>query len=110
MGSTALFPLPRKSCNGFLSPLKMHHEDLWKLTESGDINLEIRRRKFGRLGHTLRKDRSEICTTDLTYNPQGKRKKGRPKKTWLRTTLKESGKASANNRVRWKSFVNDLCS
>jgi hypothetical protein len=90
--------------------------DLWKLTESGDINLEIRRRKSGWIGHTLRKDRSEICASALTYNPQGKRKRGRPKQTWLRTTLKESGKSFdemellANNRVWWKSFVNDLCS
>jgi hypothetical protein len=37
-------------------------------------------------------------------------------KTWLRTTLKESGKSFvemkplANNRVQLKGFVNDLCS
>jgi hypothetical protein len=49
------------------------NEDLWKLTESGDINLEIRRRKFWWIGHTLRKDRSEICASALIYNPQGKR-------------------------------------
>jgi hypothetical protein len=86
------------------------------LTESGDINLEIRRRKFGWIGNTLRKDRSDICANALTCNPQGKRKRGRSKQTWLRTTLKESGKSFdgmkplANNRVQWKSFVNNLCS
>jgi hypothetical protein len=96
-------------------PKIISNEDLWKLTESGDINLEIRRRKFGWIGHTLRKDRSEICASALIYNPQGKRKGGRPEQIWLRTTLKESGKSFdelkplANNRVRWKSFVNDLC-
>jgi hypothetical protein len=78
------------------------------LTESGDINLEIRRRKFEWIGHTLRKDRSEICANALIYNPQGKRKRGRPKQTWLRTTLKEGGESFdemrplANNRVWWK--------
>jgi hypothetical protein len=42
--------------------------------------------------------------------------RGSPKKTWLRTTLKEREKSFdemkplANNRVQWKSFVNDLCS
>jgi hypothetical protein len=56
-------------------PKIISNEDLWKLTESGDINLEIRRRKFGCIGHTLMKDRSEICASALTYNPQGKRKK-----------------------------------
>jgi hypothetical protein len=97
-------------------PKIISNEDLWKLTESGDINLEIRRRKFGWIGHILRKDRSEICASALTYNPQGRRKRGCPKQTWLRTTSKESGKSFdemkplANNRVWWKSFVNDLCS
>jgi hypothetical protein len=92
------------------------NEDLWKFTESDDINLEIRQRKFGWIGHTLRKDSSEICASALTYNLQGKRKRGHPKQTWLRTTLKESGKSFdetkplANNRVRWKIFFNDLCS
>jgi hypothetical protein len=75
-------------------PKILSNEYLWKLLESGDINLEIRRRKFRWIGHTLRKDRSEICASALTYNPQEKRKRGRPKQTWLRTTLKES----------WKSF------
>jgi hypothetical protein len=28
-------------------PKIISSEDLWKLAESGDINLEIRRRKFG---------------------------------------------------------------
>jgi hypothetical protein len=51
-------------------PKIISNEDLWKLTESGDINLEIRRRKFECIGHTLRKDRSEICASALTYNPQ----------------------------------------
>jgi hypothetical protein len=97
-------------------PKIISNEDTWKLTKSGDINVEIRRRKFGWIGHTLRKDRSEICASALTSNPQGKRKRGGPKQTWLRTTLKGSGKSFdemkpvANNRVRWKSFVNDLCS
>jgi hypothetical protein len=43
------------------------NEDLWKYTESDDINLEIRRRKFGWIAHTLRKDSSEICASALTY-------------------------------------------
>jgi hypothetical protein len=55
-------------------PKIISNEDLWKMTESGDINLEIRRRKFGWIGHTLRKDRSEICAGALTYNLQGKGK------------------------------------
>jgi hypothetical protein len=44
-------------------PKIISNEDLWKLTESGDVNLEIRLRKFGWIGHTLRKDISEICAS-----------------------------------------------
>jgi len=33
---------------------------LWKVTGQEDINLEIRKRKFRWIGHTLRKDNGEI--------------------------------------------------
>jgi hypothetical protein len=62
-----------------LWPKIISNEDLWKLTESGDINLEIRQRKSEWIGHTLSKDRSEICASALTYKPQGKRKGGMSK-------------------------------
>ena len=34
-----------------------------------------KRRKFGQIGHTLRKGGSEVYSFVLTYNPAGKRKK-----------------------------------
>ena len=51
--------------------------------------------------------------------PQGKRSRGQPRNTWRRDTesiLKEQGHnwnsavKLAPNRVRWREFVNDLCS
>ena len=62
---------------------------LWPLTGQSDINLEIRRREFVWLGHTLRKGYDEIPSTALTWNPQGGRKRWRPKTDWHRTVGKE---------------------
>ena len=36
------------------------NKDLWKATGQEDINLEIRKRKFRWIGHTLRKEDGEI--------------------------------------------------
>ena len=53
----------------------------------------------------------------LTWNPQGKRKRGRPRKSWRRDTeaeLKQQGTnwtgATAQNRVHWRRVVDGLCS
>jgi hypothetical protein len=55
---------------------------------------EIKRRKYGWIGHTLRKSQNEICHSALEWNPQGRRSRGRPKATWRRTVLAECGKIS----------------
>jgi len=65
----------------------------------------------------MRKDEKEICHSALEWNPQGRRKPGRPKTTWRRTVFAECGKQSfgelralAKNRVRWRIFSDSLCS
>ena len=74
----------------------------------------VKKRKFGWIGHTLRRDPQNISRQALEWNPQGARKKGRPRITWRKTVEKEIEregktwgeiKAMARNRVRWKSFV-----
>nr|XP_055041698.1 LOW QUALITY PROTEIN: uncharacterized protein LOC129429201 [Misgurnus anguillicaudatus] len=45
---------------------------------------EIVRRRWAWLGHTLRKPTDNITKQALTWNPQGKRKQGRPRNTWRR--------------------------
>ena len=54
-----------------------------------DIKLTIKQRKFRWLGHTLRKGHGDITNQALTWNPQGKRKPGRPKPTLRRDLLSE---------------------
>ncbi|RUS77407.1 hypothetical protein EGW08_014826 [Elysia chlorotica] len=43
------------------------------------VETEIMKRKWGWIGHTLRKPASNITRQALDWNPQGKRKVGRPK-------------------------------
>jgi hypothetical protein len=63
-------------------PKTISNKDLWKATGQEDANLEIRKRKFGWIGHTLRKDDGEIPKVALQWNPKGSRKRGRPKNSW----------------------------
>ena len=100
-------------------PQKITNQELWARTQEENIDLTIRRRRWKWLGHTLRKPHEHVIRQALDWNPQGKRKRGRPKETWRRTLDKEikmSGKTwatlkkSATNRVRWRSLVTDLCS
>lgn len=46
------------------------------------MEMQIRRRKWDSIGHTLRKPPSSLTRQVLTWNPQGKRKKGRPRNSW----------------------------
>jgi hypothetical protein len=55
--------------------------------------LEIRKRKFGWFGHTLRKDDGEIPKAALQWKPKGSRKRGRPKNCWRRSVIKEAGRS-----------------
>ena len=52
-------------------PNMISNKDLWKVTGQEDINLEIRKRKFRWIGHTLRKEDGEIPKAALLWNPQG---------------------------------------
>jgi hypothetical protein len=41
-------------------PNIISNKDLWRVTDQEDINLDIRKRKFRWIGHTLRKEMGEI--------------------------------------------------
>ena len=70
-------------------PEVVSNEQLWDKTKQTPIETEIRKRKWGWIGHTLRKPASNITRQALDWNPQGKRKVGRPKQTWRRSTNAE---------------------
>ncbi|KAL9987664.1 hypothetical protein ACROYT_G002008 [Oculina patagonica] len=101
-------------------PEVITNEELWTTTEQERINIQIRRRKWGWIGHTLRKTNCNVTKQALRWNPQGKRSRGRPRNSWRRTIDDEASKAGytwtqieriAQNRTRWRAVVSvDLCS
>ena len=73
---------------------KIRNEDLWERAGQEPVAKQILRRKWGWIGHTLRKPASSTTHQALTRNPQGKRKRGRPRNSWRRDTeaeLKQQG-------------------
>ena len=98
---------------------KIRNEDLWERAGQEPVAKQILRRKWVWIGHTLRKPASSTTRQPLTWNSQGKRKRSRPRSSWMRDTeaeLKQQGTnwtgvaRAAQNRVRWRGVVNGLCS
>jgi hypothetical protein len=96
----------------------MSNEELWHKTSQEPITVEIKRRNWRWIGHTLRKPDGAIEKDALEWNPQGVRKRGRQKKTWRKTIEEEAMevgktwgevKRLANNRTRRRSFTDALC-
>ena len=102
----------------FQWPEKIRNEDMWERAGQEPVAKQILRRKWGWIGHTLRKPASSTTRQALTWNPQEKRKTGRPRNSWRRDTEAElkqqrtnwSGMTrAAQNRVRWRGVVDGLC-
>ena len=55
------------------------HEELWERTGQEQIITEIKRRKWGCIGHTLRKPATNTTRQALSWNPQGKWESGKAK-------------------------------
>nr|KAG5692470.1 hypothetical protein BaRGS_005016 [Batillaria attramentaria] len=100
-------------------PEKIRNEELWERAGQEPSAKQILRRKWGWIGHTLRKPASSTTRQALTWNPQGKRKRGRHRNSWRRDTEAELYKQGTNwtgvsriaqNRVRWRRVVDGLCS
>jgi hypothetical protein len=79
----------------------------------------LMKRKWGWIGHTWRKPQEDKTRQALDWNPPGNRKRGRPKNTWKRSTLKDlqrinrtwtEAKSEAQNRIRWRKNIEALCS
>ena len=98
---------------------KISNTTLWKMTKQLPIENEIKKRKWRWIGHTLRKPPNTITRQAITWNPPGKRRRGRPRNTWQRDTEKETKEMGytrremekmATDRKRWRSLVDGLCS
>jgi hypothetical protein len=99
-------------------PDKISNEELWQRTKQQPVDQDVLQRRWRWIGHTLRKPASNITRQSLTWNPQGKRKRGRPRNTWRRdldADAKQMGKTwgqlerLAQNRDAWRELVGGLC-
>lgn len=71
----------RRLCKIFWSNT-ISNENLYALTGSTNITLEIRMRPMRWLGHVLRMGNNNIPKVALKWTHQGKQHIGRPKTTW----------------------------
>ena len=74
-------------------PEMIPNEELWERAGQEQVAKQILKRKWGWIGHTHRKPASSTTRQALTWNPQGKRKRGRPRNSWRRDT----GQSSSSN-------------
>ena len=79
-------------------PNKISNKELWKKTKQEEISTTIKRRKWSWIGHTLRKDPTNTTKQALEYNPQGKRRQGRPKINWRRSKLQDLDKVGVTGK------------
>ena len=99
-------------------PNTISNAELWQRTNQLPVDQELLQRRWRWVGHTLRKPTTNTTRQALTWNPQGKRKKGRPRNTWrrdLEADMKKMGKTwqqlerTAQDRDAWKGLVGGLC-
>ena len=70
-------------------PMKSSNEELYRLTSTKPVSETIRERRWRYIGHILRREPSSHVRVALTWKPEGRRKKGRPKETWRRMVERE---------------------
>ena len=77
------------------SPNHLSNEELYEATGSTPVSALIRVRRWRYIGHILRTSPSSISRTALTWAPEGKSRRGRPRETWRKTVEKE------RNQLEW---------
>ena len=95
------------------------NEDVMKRANVKEISRVVKERRWKFIGHTLRKEQGNDCVTAMTWAPEGKRKRGRPRETWRKTVEKERKNAGwttwnqvrtiAMDRKKWREQVEALC-
>jgi hypothetical protein len=63
---------------------------LWGTTGEKPLELQVKKRKWKWIGYTIRKDENVVERFALDWKPQGRRKRGRPKKTRRRSVMEEA--------------------
>ena len=75
--------------NRIFWPKTITNEELLNICSCQPITTEIKKRKWRWIGHTLCKEDTDIAKMSLEWNPQGARRRERPRMTWMRSTHTE---------------------
>ena len=93
---------------------RVKNKEVWERTGQEPMETQIGQRRWRWIGHTLRKPASTTTRQALQWNPQGNRKRGRPRETWRRCVEKDMRKSGhswnelgkvSRDKVKWKSLV-----
>ena len=102
---------------GIWYPERISNQELLDRTEQEPVADVIRKRKWGWLGHTLRRPQDHVTRRALHWNPQGNRNRGRPAHTWRRELEAEIERENltwaelnriAPDRDRWRNLIRGL--
>ena len=98
---------------------RITNKEVLKMAEMENLSEGVRERRWKFIGHIMRKEPNNDCRTALTWTPEGRRKRGRPKTTWRKTAEREREKAgwknwsevqiAAADRAGWRDCVEALC-
>ena len=92
--------------------MRITNEEIRRRTGKETISSQVARRRWAGLEHFLRMDHNSHPRTSLTWAPEGKRKRGRPRETWRRTVERElktrdlrtwaEAASAAADRIAWR--------
>lgn len=91
-----------------------NEEVLRRLNKDMEIELTIKRRKLGYLGHLMRHERYKILQEIMQGKIEGKRSVGRRRTSWMKNLRDWSGKSSVSlfraavNKVQMALLISDL--
>ena len=69
--------------------MKVSNEEIRQRSNTRTIDVLVRSRRWKWLEHVLRMSPNMNPKVALTWAPEGKRNRGRPRETWRRKVLKE---------------------
>ena len=79
-------------------PEKISNVQLYERAKATPLSLIIKLRRWKWIGHVLRREARDNIKIALTWAPEGRRKRGRPRNTWRRTVEKE------REELGWESW------
>ena len=81
---------------------RVTNEEVLQMSGVRRLSDDVRRTRWQFIGYIMRKEPDNNCRMVLTWTPEGRRKRGRPKTTWRMTVDKERGRAGWRS---WNRYV-----